>query len=122
MLAQVANVAVALIAALHVYILVLEMFLWTTPRGRRAFGLTPEFAQQSKALAANQGLYNGFLAAGLAWGLWQGPAGVATTLFFLGCVLVAGVFGAATASRKILFIQAIPAAIAIALVLLAPSR
>ncbi|MGN6525306.1 MAG: DUF1304 domain-containing protein [Burkholderiaceae bacterium] len=122
MLAQVANVAVALIAALHVYILVLEMFLWTTPRGRRAFGLTPEFAQQSKALAANQGLYNGFLAAGLAWGLWQGPAGVATTLFFLGCVLVAGVFGAATASRKILFIQAIPAAIAIALVAAAQPR
>jgi putative membrane protein len=122
MLAQVANVAVALIAALHVYILVLEMFLWTTPRGRRAFGLTPEFAQQSKALAANQGLYNGFLAAGLAWGLWLGPAGHATQLFFLGCVLVAGVFGAATASRKILFIQAIPAAVAIALVVAGQSR
>jgi putative membrane protein len=121
MLAQVTNVVVALIAALHVYILVLEMFLWTTPRGRRAFGLTAEFAQQSKALAANQGLYNGFLAAGLAWGLWQGQAGHATRLFFLGCVAVAGVFGAATASRKILFIQAIPAAIAIALEMAAQS-
>jgi putative membrane protein len=117
MLAQAADIAVALIALLHVYILVLEMFLWTTPRGRRAFGLTPEFAVQSKALAANQGLYNGFLAAGLAWGLWQGAAGEATKLFFLGCILVAGVFGAATASRKILFIQALPAAIAIGLVL-----
>jgi putative membrane protein len=117
MLHQVASLAVALIAALHVYILVLEMFLWTTPRGRRAFGLTPEFAEASKALAANQGLYNGFLAAGLAWGLLLGPAGRAVVLFFLGCVLVAGVFGAATAARKILFIQAVPAAIAMALVL-----
>jgi putative membrane protein len=116
MLAHVANVAVALMAVLHVYILVLEMFLWTTPTGRRAFGLTPEFAQASKALAANQGLYNGFLAAGLAWGLWQGAAGDATKLFFLGCILVAGVFGAASASRKILFVQAIPAAACIVLV------
>jgi putative membrane protein len=117
MIPLLANVAVALIAALHVYILVLEMFLWTTPRGRRAFGLTPEFAQASKALAANQGLYNGFLAAGLAWGLLLGPAGRAVQLFCLGCVIVAGVFGAATASRKILFIQAVPAAVAMALVL-----
>ena len=116
MLAQIANIAVALIAILHVYILVLEMFLWTTPRGRRAFGLTAEFAEASRTLAANQGLYNGFLAAGLAWGLWQGAAGYATKLFFLGCIVVAGVFGAATANRRILFIQAIPAAVAIALV------
>jgi putative membrane protein len=119
MLQQVANLAVALIAALHLYILVLEMFLWTTPRGRRAFGLTPEFAQATRALAANQGLYNGFLAAGLVWGLLLGPAGHAVVLFFLGCVIVAGVFGAATAARKILFIQAVPAAVAMALVLAA---
>jgi len=119
MLYQTANVLVALMALLHVYILVLEMFLWTTPRGRRAFGLTPEFAEASKRLAANQGLYNGFLAAGLAWGLAQGPAGVATRLFFLGCILVAGLYGGATVGRKILFIQALPAALTIALVVAA---
>ena len=115
----VATVFVALIALLHVYILVLEMFLWTTPKGRRTFGLTPEFAEASKVLAANQGLYNGFLAAGLAWGLWLGPAGYGVKLFFLGCVLVAGLYGGATANRRILFIQAIPAAIGLALVLAA---
>lgn len=119
MLATVANVFVALMALLHVYILVLEMFLWTTPRGRKAFGLTPEFAEASRTLAANQGLYNGFLAAGLVWGLCQGPAGYGAKLFFLGCILVAGLYGAATATRKILFIQAIPAAIGLALVLAA---
>jgi len=119
MLTQVANVLVALMALLHVYILVLEMFLWTTPRGRRAFGTTPEFAEQSKVLAANQGLYNGFLAAGLIWGLTLGPAGYGVKLFFLGCILVAGLYGGFTATRKILFIQAIPAAISIGLVLLA---
>jgi len=117
MLHQVASLAVALIAALHVYILVLEMFLWTTPRGRRAFGLTPEFAEASKALAANQGLYNGFLAAGLAWSL-VAPPPLARPLriFFLGCVIVAGLYGGATASRKILVVQALPAALALALV------
>jgi putative membrane protein len=119
MLTQVANVFVALIALLHVYILVLEMFLWTTPRGRKAFGLTPEFAEQSKVLAANQGLYNGFLAVGLAWGLYLGAEGHGVKLFFLGCILVAGLYGAATANKRILFIQAIPAAIGIALVLAA---
>jgi putative membrane protein len=119
MLTQVANVFVALIALLHVYILVLEMFLWTTPRGRKAFGLTPEFAEQSKVLAANQGLYNGFLAAGLAWGLYLGAEGHGVKLFFLGCILIAGLYGAATANKRILFIQAIPAAIGIALVLAA---
>ena len=117
MLYQIANVVVALMALLHVYILVLEMFLWTTPKGRRAFGLTAEFAEASKTLAANQGLYNGFLAAGLAWGLCQGVAGYGSKLFFLGCILVAGLYGGATATKKILFIQAIPAAIAIALVM-----
>ena len=119
MLVTVANVFVALMALLHVYILVLEMFLWTTPRGRRAFGTTAEFAEQSKVLAANQGLYNGFLAAGLAWGLILGPAGYGVKLFFLGCVLVAGVYGGLTANKRILFIQAVPAAIGIALVLAA---
>ena len=119
MLTQVANVFVALMALLHVYILVLEMFLWTTPRGRKAFGLTAEFAQASKTLAANQGLYNGFLAAGLVWGLCLGSAGHGAKLFFLGCILVAGLYGGFTATRKILFIQAIPAAIGIALVLAA---
>lgn len=110
-----ANIVVVLIALLHVYILVLEMFLWNTPRGRRAFGLTPEFAAQTKVLAANQGLYNGFLAAGLLWGASQGDAGHATRIFFLCCVLVAGVYGGATANRRILLIQALPAAIGLAL-------
>lgn len=114
-----ANTVVALIALLHVYILVLEMFLWDKPAGRRAFGMTQEMATATKTLAANQGLYNGFLAVGLFWGLWLGPAGQPVKLFFLLCVLVAGVFGAATASRKILFVQALPAALGLALVLLA---
>ena len=114
-----AHVAVALMAALHLYILVLEMFLWTTPRGRRAFGLTPEFARATKALAANQGLYNGFLAAGLVWGLARGAAGRGVETFFLSCIIVAGVYGGATAARKILFVQAVPGAVALALVLLA---
>ena len=112
-----ANALVGLVAAIHVYILILEMFLWDTPRGRRAFGTTPEFAAASKTLAANQGLYNGFLAAGLIWGLGMGPTGRPVQLFFLGCVIVAGLYGAATASRKILFIQALPAAVAMAVVL-----
>jgi putative membrane protein len=115
----VADVVVALIALLHVYILVLEMFLWDKPAGLRAFGQTQQAATASKVLAANQGLYNGFLAAGLFWGLSLGGAGTSVKVFFLGCVLVAGLYGAATASRKILFVQAIPAAIGLVLVLLA---
>ena len=114
----VSNILVLLVAALHAWFLVLEMFLWTTPKGRKAFGLTPEFAEASKVLAANQGLYNGFLAAGLIWGLVLGATGGPVKIFFLACVLVAGLYGAATASRKILFIQAIPAAIGLALLLL----
>ena len=117
-----ANVMVALVALLHLYFLVLEMFLWNTPRGRRTFDLTPEFAAASRTLAANQGLYNGFLAAGLGWGLALGAAGVAVEDFFLGCVIVAGVFGALTASRKILWAQAVPGAVALALVLLSRGR
>ena len=111
-----AFVATVLVALLHVYFLVLEMFLWTKPYGRRVFNLTPEKAEMTKSLAANQGLYNGFLAAGLAWGLALGADGHAIKLFFLGCVIIAGIFGAATASRKILYVQAVPAAIAMALV------
>lgn len=115
----VANVLVALVALLHAWFLVLEMFLWTRPAGRRAFGLDAEFAEKTKTLAANQGLYNGFLVAGLVWGLALGEAGFALKCFFLGCVIVAGVFGAATASRKILFVQALPGALALAAVLAA---
>ena len=115
----VANLAVAAIALLHVYILVLEMFLWTKPAGRRAFGTDAEFARASASLAANQGLYNGFLAAGLAWGLCMGTEGHGVKLFFLGCVLVAGIYGGVTANRRILFIQAVPALIGLALVLAA---
>lgn len=111
----IANVLVGLVALLHLYFLVLEMFLWTTPTGRRAFGTTPEFAQASKTLAANQGLYNGFLAAGLAWGLLEGAAGFHIKLFFLSCVIVAGLYGAWTVSRKILYVQALPAIAALVL-------
>jgi len=111
-----ANTVVALIALLHVYILVLEMFLWDKPAGLRAFGQTQEMATATKVLGANQGLYNGFLAAGLFWGLSLGAAGGPVKVFFLLCVLVAGVYGALTATRKILFIQAIPAAVGLALV------
>ena len=113
----IANLAVALVALLHLYFLVLEMFLWDKPLGLKTFRLTPESAKASKTLAANQGLYNGFLAAGLLWGLWLGQAGTAIKIFFLVCVIVAGVFGALTANRKILWVQALPGAIALALVL-----
>ena len=119
MITTLATTLTAVVAVLHLYFLVLEMFLWTKPMGRKAFGLTPEFAQASKSLAANQGLYNGFLSAGLAWGLWLGPAeGLHIRVFFLGCVLVAGLYGAATVSRKIFFIQGLPALIALVLTLL----
>ena len=111
-----ADIVVALVALLHLYFLVLEMFLWDKPAGLRVFGLTPEAAASSKVLAANQGLYNGFLAAGLIWGLLAGANGTSIKLFFLACVLVAGLYGAATASRRILFVQAPPAAVGLALV------
>lgn len=114
----IADIVVALVAALHVYFLVLEMFLWDKPIGLKAFGQSLEKARESKVLAANQGLYNGFLAAGLAWGLFLGAEGTSIKVFFLSCVLVAGLYGAATASRKILFVQAIPAAIGLTFVLL----
>jgi len=100
-------------ALIHLYILVLEMFLWDKPQGMKAFGTTPAFAAESKTLAANQGLYNGFLAAGLIWGIVLGEAGDPIKIFFLLCVAVAGAFGAVTVSRKILYVQTIPAIIAL---------
>ena len=113
---MIANVLVALVALIHVYILVLEMFLWERPFGRRVFGNSVEFARASKVLAANQGLYNGFLAAGLVWGLSLGGGGAAVQLFFLGCVSVAGLYGAWTVAPRILLVQAVPAVIAAAAV------
>lgn len=113
-----ATILIALVAAIHVYILVLEMFLWDTKTGRKAFNLSADFARDTRVLAANQGLYNGFLAAGLLWGLWLGDAGFQVKLFFLACVLIAGVFGAATASKKILYVQALPALIAVVALLM----
>jgi len=113
-----ADIAVALVALLHGYFLILEMFLWDKPRGLRTFGVTPEFAAASKSLAANQGLYNGFLAAGLMWALFLGPDGRPVGIFFLACVVIAGIFGAITVNRRILRVQALPAAIALALLLL----
>lgn len=110
-----ATLVIVLVALLHIYFLVLEMFLWDKPAGLKAFGQTLEKAQASKVLAANQGLYNGFLAAGLFWGLSLGEAGTHIQVFFLLCVLVAGLYGAATASRKILFVQALPAALGLVL-------
>ena len=112
-----ANIAVALVALLHVAFLVLEMFLWSKPIGHRVFGLRPDVMTASAALAANQGLYNGFIAAGLVWGLSLGATGFSVRIFFLACVIVAGVFGAATAKRSILWIQALPGIVALVLVL-----
>ena len=113
----VATVVIVLVAAMHVYFLVLEMFLWRTPFGRRTFRTTVEVAETSAVLAANQGLYNGFLAAGLLWALvWYGVVGGRAILtFFLVCIVAAGIFGGVTVSRRILFVQAVPAAIAAAL-------
>lgn len=119
MLATLAQGLVGLVALLHLYFLVLEMFLWTRPLGLKVFRNTPEKAQMTKALAANQGLYNGFLAAGLLWGLWLGAAGRDVQLFFLGCVIVAGAYGAWSVSRRILWVQAAPAAAAMGLLLAA---
>jgi putative membrane protein len=117
----IANLMVALVAALHGYFLVLEMFLWTRPLGLKTFRNSPEKAADSAVLAANQGLYNGFLAAGLIWGLVQAVPAFAFQIktFFLLCVIVAGIYGAATVSRRILFVQAAPAAIALILLWLA---
>ena len=116
-----ANVMVALVALLHFGFLILEMFLWSKPIGQKIFGLSPAAMASSAALAANQGLYNGFLSAGLIWGLWQGTDGFEVKVFFLLCVIVAGIFGAATAKRTILWVQALPGAVALACVLLSKS-
>jgi putative membrane protein len=114
-MAMIANVLVALVAVLHVYFLVLEMFLWTKPLGLKTFRNTQEKANDSAVLAANQGLYNGFLAAGLLWGLFHPTPAVAFQIkvFFLLCVIVAGAYGAWSVSRRILFVQALPAALAV---------
>ncbi len=114
MAAMISTVLASLVALLHAYFLFLEMFAWEAPRTRAAFNTTAEFAKASKTLAANQGLYNGFLAAGIAFALSQGDVGRPALIFVLGCVIVAGIYGAATASRRILFIQALPAALALA--------
>jgi putative membrane protein len=120
----VADIAVLVVALLHIGFLVLEMFLWTKPFGRKTFGLSRELAEATKGLAANQGLYNGFLAAGLIWGVLCrdaafGEGAFAIKVFFLGCVIVAGIFGAITAKRSILFVQAVPGLIALTAVWIA---
>ena len=116
---MVANTLVAFVALLHILFLILEMFLWTKPLGRRTFGLNRELAVQTATLAANQGLYNGFLAAGLIWGLMSGTTGRDILVFFLVCIVIAGIFGALTAKRTILWIQALPGVAALTAVLLA---
>jgi putative membrane protein len=108
-----ASILIAVVALLHLCFMYLEMIAWDRPLGRKVFGTSPEFAAASKALAANQGLYNGFLVAGLVWGLALGEAGYAVKVFFLACVIVAGIFGAVTVSRRILYVQAAPAALAL---------
>ena len=114
----VADLLVVLVALIHVYILVLEMFLWQRRTGRRIFRTDQQFAEQSAPLAANQGLYNGFIVAGLVWGLLASdPAGFQAQVFFLSCVILAGVFGGLTVSRRILFVQALPGAVALVAVL-----
>jgi putative membrane protein len=114
----IADLLVLLVALLHVFFLVLEMFLWTRPTGLRVFALSPDFAKASRVLAANQGLYNGFLAAGLVWALILGPAGAGLRVFFLVCVVVAGVFGGLTVNKRILAVQALPALAALLLIVL----
>ena len=117
----VATIVIAFVAALHVLFLILEMFLWRTPFGRRTFRTTPEQAETSAVLAGNQGLYNGFLAAGLVWALvaYGVVGGRPILTFFLACIVIAGIYGAATVSRRILLIQALPAAIGVALLWMA---
>jgi putative membrane protein len=118
-MALLAQILVGLVAVQHLGFLVLEMFLWNTPRGRASFGTTPEFAAESATLAANQGLYNGFLSAGLVWSLIAAdPVGFQAKVFFLVCVIIAGLYGAMTVSSRVLFIQGVPAVLALAAVLL----
>ena len=110
------NIIIGFVVLLHLGFLTIEMFLWDKPAGRGIFHTTVEFATQSKTLAANQGLYNGFLAAGLIWGLFAGDA---VKIFFLSCVIIAGIFGAFTVSKRIFYIQALPALIGLVILLLA---
>jgi putative membrane protein len=114
---MIGSILTGVVAAIHIYIVVLEMLLWDTERGRKAFAMTPEFSKSTKVLAANQGLYNGFLAAGLIWGIWLGEAGDPVKIFFLLCVAVAGAYGAAPVSTRILMIQTIPALVALVAVI-----
>ncbi|SEU10200.1 DUF1304 domain-containing protein [Paenibacillus sp. NFR01] len=120
-MAILSTILVAIVALEHVYILILEMFLWTTPRGQKAFGTTPQFARDTKSLAANQGLYNGFLAAGLAWGLFHpnDTFSYQLQLFFVLCVVVAAIYGGITAKRSILLMQGLPALLALLAVIAA---
>ncbi|MDZ4717994.1 MAG: DUF1304 domain-containing protein [Roseiflexaceae bacterium] len=120
MISLISTILVGIVALEHIYILYLEMFAWTTPRVQRIFGTTPTFAADSKALAANQGLYNGFLAAGLFWGIVhpQPTIGIQIQLFFLICVLIAAIYGGLTAKRSILFVQGGPALVALLTVVL----
>ena len=118
-MATVATVLVALVAIEHIWFMILEMFLWQSEKGMKTFGTTKDFAEASAALAANQGLYNGFLAAGLLWSLYPTPHALALKVFFLSCVIVAGLYGAATVKPQIAAVLAAPAAFALALVLLA---
>jgi len=117
-MAIISGLVVLLVALLHMYFLILEMFLWDKPAGLKTFGQTKEQASSTKVLAANQGLYNGFISAGLLWGLIQGSDGYDFQVFFLLCVIVAGIYGAVTANRKILFVQAMPGLIGLLLVLI----
>jgi putative membrane protein len=117
-MALASQILTGLVALLHVYFLVLEMFLWTTPTGQKTFRRTYEQQIETKSLAANQGLYNGFLAAGLVWSYWA-AAGFDIRVFFLACVVLAGLYGAATAAKQILYVQALPAAAALAVTILA---
>jgi len=114
-----ADVALVVVAVLHLGFLILEMFLWTKPFGMRTFRLSPELASATAGLAANQGLYNGFLTAGLIWGVIGGDGAYSIRLFFLGCVIIAGIFGGLTAKRSIIYMQALPGLIALLAVLLA---
>jgi len=118
----IADIAVAIVACLHVVFLILESFLWTKPIGRRVFGLSAELASATRSLAMNQGLYNGFLAAGLIYGLVPGAGAYRIEMFFLSCVIVAGIVGSITAKRSILWVQGLPGAVAMALVVLANAR
>ena len=114
---MIGSILTGVVAAIHLYIVALEMVLWDTERGRKAFGMTPEFSKSTKVLAANQALYNGFLTAGLIWGIWLGEPGDAVKIFFLLCVAVAGAYGAATVGMRILMVQTVPALIALVAVI-----